>query len=750
MQVNRGGTRPTALVLAERIARWTVRTWWLWLLVAAVAACLVASIEAPGFSTLVGGTYHPDTMAMNAEVAGQVSQEWLDAPSQSAAEERAKEDARLRAAAYADYLAAADDRGRIGAAIRLMELSLANPPVGQVRAEAELELAFYQRLLETDDPRLYGSLGEMPALVLLASRWQDHLYVPLLSDALAALAPPAGATTGGDTGREAYVLALAPMITAIACAARWRAGERLLGVVPVARGLASALGVGASAVAGWLAVALTQLPLALVAAVRNGVGDPSYPVAFFREGEPVLTTAGAALASMAAFYLLVALFLALVAELGLVLTRRLAPGVAACALLALVPLVPGHYGSLSPLGGLLPWLPSTYLDVPRVVGGWGYQVNMLNSPVSDARVNPVTGAAVLGVCAAALVTVLAVALLVRSRSAGPHGGGAPGEKNARPGPRARGAHFAGGRGCAAERKGTGLLGVCLLVLRRGPLLPCLAALALAACLTPGALGFRTGTDSFTREAYGTRYQQRGRALGADGAVPTAAEEEELARLREAAFATDDAAFARAAAAFESWRAERVRAGELGDGDPREAEEAEARSAYFSALASSGDPRVLLSAAELAPLSYLGFVSVLAPPAVMAAPTVAAGAVLVRRVCRGLLAQVPASGRRRFYAVAAAVALPGAAVCGGAWAAAVLAAFVRNGTGDPAYPCLFVRGGALVVTSSFDAACAYVLWSLALCLVCSLVCALLAVLLCRDTRPARARGVLGKEPRHAQR
>ena len=744
-------SHPAAFVLAARIARWTARTWWLWLLMMTVATCLVVSLEVPSFHTIVGGTYHPDAMTMNAELAGQVSQEWLDAPSSTAAEERAKEDARARAAAYADYLAAAEDRGRIGAAIKLMELSLVHPPVGQVRAEAELELAFYQSLLETEEPRLYGSLDEMPAFVLLSSRWQDHLYVPLLSDALDVLARPADVETGGETGREAYVLALVPMIAAIACTTRWRAGERLLGAAPVARGLVSALGVGISAAAGWLAVALTRLPLALVAALRNGIGDPSHPVAFFREGEPVLTTAGATLAATAAFYLLVALFLALVVELGLVLTHRLVVGVAACALIALVPLIPGHYGSLSPLGDLLPWLPSTYLDAPRVTGGWGYQVNMLNSLVPDARIAPLTGVLVLGVSSAVLATALSVALLFQSRRAVLHrtgGGGAFGEKNVRPGAPARGAHFSSGRSHAVAREGTGLLAVCLLVLRRGALLPCLAVLALVACLAPGALGFRTGMDSFTQEAYGSRYRQASLALGADGTVPSAAEEEEVARLREVAFASDDAAFAREAAAFEAWRAGRIRAGELGEDGPLEAGEAEARAEYFSALASSGDPRVLLSAAELSPFSYLGFVSTLIPPALMAAPAAAVGAVLVWQAQRGLIRQVPIRGRRLFREVAASVAFPGSGVCLGAWTVDVLVALVRNGLGDPSQPCLFVAGGELIVKSSFDAALAWILWSLALCLVCSLACALFAVFLCRDTR--RARGTFGKELRHAQR
>ena len=705
-------SHPAVFELAARIARWTARTWWLWLLMMTVATCLVVSLEVPSFHTIVGGTYHPDFMTMNAELAGQVSQEWLDAPSSTVAEERAKEDARARAAAYADYLAATEDRGRIGAAIKLMELSLAYPPVGQVRAEAELELAFYESLLETEEPRLYESLDEMPALVLLSSRWQDHLCVPLLSDALDVLARPADVETGGETGREAYVLALVPMIAAIACTARWRAGERLLGAAPLARGLVSALGVGISAAAGWLAVALTRLPLALVAALRNGIGDLSYPVAFFREGDPVLTTAGATLAGTAAFYLLVALFLALVVELGLVLTRRLVAGVAACALIALVPLIPGHYGSLSPLGDLLPWLPSTYLDAPRVMGGWGYQVNMLNSLVPDARIAPLTGVLVLGASSAVLATALSVAILFKSRSAirrRTGGEGALGEKNVRPGAPAHGAHFSSSRSHAAAREGTGLLAVCLLVLRRGALLPCLAVLALAVCLAPGVLGFRTGMDSFTREAYGNRYRQASMTLGADGTVPSAAEEEEAARLREVAFASDDAAFAREAAAFEAWRAERIRAPSF---------------------------------------SYLGFVSTLIPPALMAAPAAAAGAVLVWQAQRGLIRQVPVRGRRLFREVAASVAFPGSGVCLGAWAASVLVALVRNGLGDPLQPCLLVVGGEFIVRGSLDAALAWILWSLALCLVCSLVCALLVVFLCRDTR--RARGTFGKELRHAQR
>ena len=81
-------------------------------------------------------------------------------------------------------------------------------------------------------------------------------------------------------------------------------------------------------------------------------------------------------------------------------------------------------------------------------------------------------------------------------------------------------------------------------------------------------------------------------------------------------------------------------------------------------------------------------------------------------------------------------------------AAVLVALVRNGLGDPSQPCLFVVGSEFIVRGSLDAALAWILWSLALCLVCSLACALLAVFLCRDIR--RARGTFGKELRHAQR
>ena len=55
--------------------------------------------------------------------------------------------------------------------------------------------------------------------------------------------------------------------------------------------------------------------------------------------------------------------------------------------------------------------------VPRVTGGWGYQMNMLNSLVPDALIAPLTGVVVLGVSSAVLVAALSVAILFESRCA---------------------------------------------------------------------------------------------------------------------------------------------------------------------------------------------------------------------------------------------------------------------------------------------------------------------------------------------
>lgn len=228
-----------------------------------------------------------------------------------------------------------------------------------------------------------------------------------------------------------YVLWFAPLAVAAYACARARSGDGLLAAAPVPRPVefaSAALVVFAAAAAAFAAACLPGL---LVTVLRNGVGDPEYPVVFIRSGEVVCSTVGESLAQCLALYGASALLLSVLSSLAMSATGSALASQAVLMLLVAVPLAPGYYGSgQDPAPPARSWLPTTYLDACRTVGYPTFS--------NGATVNEIAGCTfgrgilVLGLCTAAAAAVAALffacASLARRRGAGKGGGHALGAR----------------------------------------------------------------------------------------------------------------------------------------------------------------------------------------------------------------------------------------------------------------------------------------------------------------------------------
>lgn len=150
----------------------------------------------------------------------------------------------------------------------------------------------------------------------------------------------------------------------------------------------------ACAAAGLAAV---LMPAALVALLRNGIGDPAYPLVHIIAGDVVASSAGRAIAEDIALLALAGI--ALVSVMCVVgragATGAFAAGVALCVL----PLLPLYSASSAPWAAFGAWLPTTYLRPDQVIGQMTYSVAFDISAFPQATVE--RGAAILACTAAA-------------------------------------------------------------------------------------------------------------------------------------------------------------------------------------------------------------------------------------------------------------------------------------------------------------------------------------------------------------
>ncbi len=245
-------------------------------------------------------------------------------------------------------------------------------------ASAEL----FDGLARLDDPAVYHSAAELPAIQ----------YLSLTLGVM-----PAACTL------------LPSLVAASRVVARLR-GRRLLACAPVGRPArwAGAALAGIALTLGCLLA--TVLPAALVALIKNGAGDPSYPLVSIVDGEVVESTAGLAVAKDMALLALAdiaaALLMCLVGRAGT--AAALSIGVAAM----LVSLLPFYSLNTMPWAGIGAWLPTSYLRLDQVVGHLTYANGVDISAFAGAT--PARGFAVLACTGLAICVAAGVAGAARN------------------------------------------------------------------------------------------------------------------------------------------------------------------------------------------------------------------------------------------------------------------------------------------------------------------------------------------------
>ncbi len=193
-------------------------------------------------------------------------------------------------------------------------------------------------LSELDNPQTYVTAKDLPALNYLA------LALGIM---------------------PAATLLLPGLLTAYAVFKRLH-GHGLLAVAPLHEHTRHAGAILVGAVLSAVSPIAVALPSALVALVRNGLGDARYPVVPIMDGIVVSDTVLGTLGRDAALIVLEAIALALFVGLVSRASPRLALGLGLLALL--LPLAPLYAVEFAPWHEVGSLLPTTYLSLSQVVG----------------------------------------------------------------------------------------------------------------------------------------------------------------------------------------------------------------------------------------------------------------------------------------------------------------------------------------------------------------------------------------------
>lgn len=193
------------------------------------------------------------------------------------------------------------------------------------------------------------------------------------------------------------IVVLLPAVVATTSIVRRLRGQTLLANAPIGKAARRAVATMASIACAAAGLAAVLMPAALVALLRNGIGDPAYPLVHIIVGDVVASSAGRAIAEDIALLALAGI--ALVSVMCVVgragATGAFAAGVALCVL----PLLPPYSASSAPWAVFGAWLPTTYLRLDQVIGQMTYSVAFDISAFPQATVE--RGAAILAFAAAA-------------------------------------------------------------------------------------------------------------------------------------------------------------------------------------------------------------------------------------------------------------------------------------------------------------------------------------------------------------
>ena len=193
------------------------------------------------------------------------------------------------------------------------------------------------------------------------------------------------------------IVVLLPAVVATTSIVRRLRGQTLLAHAPIGRTARRAAATMASIACVAASMAAIVMPAALVALLRNGIGDPAYPLVHIIANDVVTSTAGRAISED----------IALLALAGVALVSVMCVVGRAGVTLCLLPLLPPYSASSAPWAAFGSWLPTTYLRLDQVVGQMTYSVAFDISAFPQATVE--RGAAVLA-CVAATTCLVGIAL----------------------------------------------------------------------------------------------------------------------------------------------------------------------------------------------------------------------------------------------------------------------------------------------------------------------------------------------------
>lgn len=176
-----------------------------------------------------------------------------------------------------------------------------------------------------------------------------------------------------------YLAFYLPVLAAVIAAALYRRKGRLLSRAPVSPACGFLVSAATGTAAAVATVVIAFMPSMLVCTVKNGFGDPAYPMMFEVGDTMRTTTLGASLAESALLFVALSIVLAVIAEFFFMISSSaLLAGISAVVALAL-PTLPFYSAvAMSPLGA---YLPTTYLQVWSITGFASYAPEFSACPI---------------------------------------------------------------------------------------------------------------------------------------------------------------------------------------------------------------------------------------------------------------------------------------------------------------------------------------------------------------------------------
>ena len=215
---------------------------------------------------------------------------------------------------------------------------------------------YYAALAAIDDPQIYGTYSEVPALLYIGN--------------VAAITP--------------YVIWVLPGLMVAFFTLQYFDRGRLLARAPLSGGRQVALTSIALVAFSFGAVALVLAPAFIAACIKNGLGDPAYPVLFAQPGTVVHATAAGLVARVVSQFILITICVSFIAHAFFQMTQRALVGTVVTTLLAIIPMfiqnmfqaevnaTAAAAGPATAGSSWLAWCPFLYFLIPNTAGFFSY------------------------------------------------------------------------------------------------------------------------------------------------------------------------------------------------------------------------------------------------------------------------------------------------------------------------------------------------------------------------------------------